>query len=103
MMVEINRMLTCSTGNITRKDAEILREQSQLLADKPRARWVVDIFYGYIARPGLLAVPAMALRNMGLSESAIRLMTQAQEIYGVETICFDRDGEPLEGWPFYQW
>ena len=45
---ESRKMLICSTGNITRKDAEIFMEQSLLLANKSDGRWVIDIFYGFL-------------------------------------------------------
>lgn len=102
-MQKINKMLKCSIGNITRSDAEIFREQSRLLANNPRSRWVVDIVYGFVVKPDILPIPALVFGNLGLSENTIRLLTEVWEIYGVESICFNRDDEPLEGWPFYQW
>ena len=100
---EIRKMLMCSTGNITREDAEVFRKQCRLLSNNVAGRWVVDIFYGFIVRPDILSVPAMTLRNAGVSENTIRLLTEGREIYGVDSFCFDCDGEPLEGWPFETW
>jgi len=100
---ESRKMLICSKGNITRKDAEIFREKSLLLANKSDGRWVIDVFYGFVVRPDILAVPAMMMRNAGVSENTIRLLTEGGEIYDVDSFCFDCDGEPLEGWPFEAW
>lgn len=103
MKTESRKMLICSKGNITRKDAEIFREKSLLLANKSDGRWVIDVFYGFVVRPDILAVPAMMMRNAGVSENTIRLLTEGGEIYDVDSFCFDCDGEPLEGWPFEAW
>lgn len=102
-MQKINKMLKCSIGNIIRSDAEIFREQSRLLANDTRSRWVVDIVYGFVVKPEILPVPALVFRNLGLSENTIRLLTEVREIYGVKNVCFNLEGEPLKGWPFYEW
>ena len=54
-------------------------------------------------RPDILAVPAMMMRNAGVSENTIRLLMEGCEIYDGDSFCFDCDGEPLEGWPFEEW
>ncbi|NNS09990.1 DUF5983 family protein [Erwinia sp. JH02] len=103
MKREIRKMLICSTGNITREDSEVFREQCRVLAGNSEGRWVVGIFYGFIVRPDVIPVPAMTLRNAGVSENTIRLLTEGCETYGVDSFCFDCDGDPLEGWPFETW
>lgn len=53
--------------------------------------------------PDKLAIPAMCMRNAGLSEDAIRLLTEAREINGADVVIIDRDAKPLEGWPVQPW
>jgi len=97
------RVLTCSMNNITRRDAVILAELSGEQAGNGPERWVVNIIFGFMIIPDKLAIPAMSMRNAGLSEDAIRLLTEAREINGADVVIIDRDAKPLEGWPVQSW
>ncbi|QEW34567.1 hypothetical protein D0N50_22760 (plasmid) [Erwinia billingiae] len=97
------RVLTCSMNNITRCDAIILAKLSEAQAGNVPERWVINIFFGFMVIPEKLAIPAMSMRNAGLSEDAIRLLTDAREINGADVVIIDRDAKPLEGWPLQSW
>jgi hypothetical protein len=85
----IEKILTASTGNITKEDAEKLKTEDQF--------FVGNFEFGFI----MFVVPMLGL-YAGYSEAFHKIIEIASE-QDCLCICFDCDAEPLPGFSSFNW
>jgi len=98
----LEKMVVISTGHITRKDADILKEGSPFLMLR-----VIPHEYGWFVTG--YADPhedwpdySDHLRELGLSESFIMILFDLR-VSNVLWVNFDCDGYEIENLPTYEW
>nr|WP_255464888.1 DUF5983 family protein [Pantoea multigeneris] len=96
-------MLVCSTACLSREDGELLEVLARQQAFRESSRWVTCVGYGWLVRPEILENPALTLREAGLSENTVSLLTAGIARMGVQMVIFDQDADPLENWPVFDW
>jgi hypothetical protein len=87
---EIHSMIVASTAHVTLEEAEALTENGYGRGD---FGW-----FFYVGQPGGLALADLGTLSAGLSE-----MIRQARARGCAYVLLDRDAEPLDGAPIYDW
>lgn len=101
MKLEIESMLTCSTGHITEQDSKMLTEFATEFASGVREiGWHVSLYpydEGWFIWTG-----GDTVHYDSLSEHANKLVALARE-NRCTWLRLDRDGDTIEGLPIFDW
>lgn len=101
-MLDIDKILTCTTGHITADDNIALGEFADDHREDPSAseHYVVDTGYGFM----LWVNSEGDFTEYGgkLSDAALGLLGFAFN-QGVQWLRFDRDASELDGFPTFDW
>jgi hypothetical protein len=97
---QLTTTVTCTTAHLHRDDDDHL---SLLSRGEWAGRWILNTGHGYLLRLDASSYPLLFLKSQGLSRDMRRLLAVCMKRGHVSMVYFSALGDPLPGFPVFDW